>query len=134
MKTKVLVQSGEGCKILINPEPVDYEKLTYLVNPDLRAFRGVSPEKLRIVDGVVVCDELASLPPPHEPDYDSVMRSVVELEKGAANTSLALDRINQVVSATLDRHEKRLNMSRLYLGALTCVLLGILLDLLCHNQ
>lgn len=52
-KTKVVVDTGKGCRILINPTENQYKNTLHLMNPDLLAVQGVPPEYWCIRDGQV---------------------------------------------------------------------------------
>lgn len=54
IKTKVLLQTENGCKYLVNPDEGEYVDHVHLVDPDLSQFRNNSPEELSIVNGKIM--------------------------------------------------------------------------------
>lgn len=53
-KEVVVTFSDVGARILVNPDPEDYQSLPHLVNPDLSPFKGIPPHCLSLVDGKIV--------------------------------------------------------------------------------
>lgn len=79
MKQKVVVQLEDGCRVLINPEPSEYEHLTHIVNPNLALVRGLSPEDWKIVAGIVTAEDPNLLPPVSPRSYEQVQADFLDL-------------------------------------------------------
>jgi hypothetical protein len=78
MSTKqiVVVKSGVGCRILVNPDPGSYENDTHCINPDLRKVRGVPPEQWSIVDGTVLATVPSRVPATKYANEDALWAAI----------------------------------------------------------
>lgn len=79
MKNKVVVQYDDYCRVLINPEPSEYEHLPHVVNPNLALVRGLPPEEWKIVGGIVAAENPALLPPVEQRSYEAVQEDFMTL-------------------------------------------------------
>lgn len=79
MKQKVVVQLETGCRVLINPEPSEYENLPHVINPNLALVRGLSPEDWKIVGGIVTAESPGILPPVLPRSYEQVQEDFLDL-------------------------------------------------------